>query len=213
MLRVFEIRFIEDDEDARGNLPDEGVELRRRKNGPGRIVGIGQVDDLRVLVDAGGESIEVEMVVAQGNRDELRAARTGKDVEADKRPVRCEHLVIVAEKGADDVRHDPFRSAAGDHVADFEMKPLRQDLAQFESAVGIEMEIGGMAADGFDGEGRGTEGILIGSQFCHVDDTELFSQFGNRLPRLVGLERLYIWRDKTHNNVNVEQSVGNTTKR
>src|ERR1035438_9923788 len=110
----------------------ELVELVFGEDGAGRVVGIGQVNDLGVFVDGGGQRGQVVVPVAVGNGAVLDAARTGQHLEADKSCFGGEHFVLIAQEGADDVGHDTFRSAAGDDVFHLEIELLRQDFAQFE---------------------------------------------------------------------------------
>ena len=138
------------------------------KIGPGRVVGVCQIDDLGVRVDLGGQRRQVVVPVVVGHGAVLDAARFRQHLESDERRFGGEHLVLVAQKGADDTAHDAFAAAAGDHVVHFDVVLRCQHLAQIQAAVGIEVERAERVRHGLDGLGRRAQRILVGGELGDV---------------------------------------------
>ena len=91
-------------------------------------------------VDLRGQRRQIVVPVAIGHGAILHAARTRQHLEADEGGFGGEHLVLIAQEGADDVGHDAFRPAAGDDVLHLEIERRGQHLAQVKPAVGVEIQ-------------------------------------------------------------------------
>ena len=109
-----------------------------------------------------------------------------------------ENLVLVAQEGSDDVRHDAVRAAARDHVGDLGPVFLRQLLAQIEAAVGVVMQVAQMLADRFQRPGRRPQRVFVRGQPGDALEAVGPLDFGDGPPRFVGLQRGDIGRNQGH---------------
>src|ERR1035438_374281 len=125
---VFKVRFIQDNQDAFGNVPVKIVELVLGKYGTGRIVGIGQVDDFGSLVDFASEPHQIVVPGPVRNRPVLDATRFGEHLKADEGSFGGKNFVLIAQKSANDVGHNPFRTAAGDDVFGLQIELDRKSV-------------------------------------------------------------------------------------
>ena len=173
VLGVLEVGFVEDDENSLGNVRVEGFEFLAGEDGAGRVIGIGQVDDFRLVVDGGGQRGEIVVPVCLRDGAVGYAARAGQDFETGEGGLRGEDFVVVAEEGADDVGHDALRAAADDDVFDFDIVLLGQDAAKVDAAVRVAVEAVEVVSDCFDGEGGGTERVFVRREFDDAGDAEL----------------------------------------
>lgn len=111
-------------------MPVEFVKLVAGEDGTGRVVGVRQVDDLRLFSDGGGERRQVVPPVLIRHCPVSDSTRLGQDTEADKRVLGRQHLIIVQQEGANNIRHDAFASAARNDVFDLYFIQFGQAAAQ-----------------------------------------------------------------------------------
>src|ERR1039458_6378574 len=134
---VLKVRFIQDNQDAFGNVPVKIVELVLGKYGSGRIVGIGQVDDFGSLVDCASQARQIVLPGAIRNRPILHATRFGEHLKADEGSFGGKNFVLIAQKSTNDVGHNPFRTAAGDDVFGLQIEFFRQYAPQIQAPIEI----------------------------------------------------------------------------
>src|SRR5689334_13347528 len=112
----------------------EVLELLARENGPGRIVGIRQINDLGVFGDGSGQLLQIVMPVVVRDSSIAHAARVSQHLKSPKGRLCGEDLVLIAQEGSNNVRYDTVGAAAGDNVPDLSPVFLGQFLAQIETA-------------------------------------------------------------------------------
>src|SRR5581483_5693722 len=140
VLGVFEIGFVQNDQDPLGNVLVEGVKLVLGKYSAGGVVGIREIYNLGAVRDGLSQSREIVMPVVIRHGAVGGAARFRQHLEADESRFGGEDFILVAQKRSNDIRDDAFRTAAGDDVFDLEFETLGQDAAQIEPAVGVIIE-------------------------------------------------------------------------
>ncbi len=92
------------------------VKLVLRKDGPGWVVRIREINDFGPRVDCRGPRLQIVMPISVWDRPVRHAARFRQNLKSDKRGFSGEHLILIAQKSADDVGHDAFRATARDYV-------------------------------------------------------------------------------------------------
>src|SRR5580698_1593077 len=95
ILRVFEVGFVQDDENALGHVPVELIELMLRKDGAGGVIGVGEVNDLGAIVDRAGERGEIVVPVAIGYGAVSDAARFRQHLKTNEGGFGGEYLVLI----------------------------------------------------------------------------------------------------------------------
>ena len=124
--------------------------------------------------------------------------RTGQHLKAEEGGFGSEDFILVAEEGADDVTHDAFAAAAGDHVFNLEVELLRENLAEIETAVGVEIEAVEGALHRLDGLGGGAQRILVGGELGDAREAVLLAHTLYGAAGFIGSQRFDIRRYEWH---------------
>jgi hypothetical protein len=138
------------------------------------------------------------MPVVIWHRAVLHAARFRQHLESDEGGVGSEHLIVIAQEGADDVAHDAFATAAGNHVVHFHVVLARQHFAQIEPAIGVEIQPREITRHGLDRFGRRAQRVFVRPQLGDAAQAILPAHAFNRAARFVRPQGFYIGRNKWH---------------
>ena len=181
---IFRIGGVEHEQHMRRQAGVQTLDLIERQIGAGRVVRIGEEDDLRLGRHRLQDRIDIRREVLLGRDDGPCPRRPDRDRIDDESVGRVDRLVSGFEIGVRDQRQQIIRSVAADDAAGVEPVLRRDRLAQpRRGAVGIKLEFLGDALERLDGARAGAERRFIGGQLVQRHASRRC-----RFTRLVGFD-------------------------
>src|SRR5579864_9527014 len=138
------------------------------------------------------------MPVAIRHGSIFHAARLGQHLKADECRFRGQHLVLVAQKGADDVGHDAFGTTAGNHVLYLQVEFFGENAAKTEPAIRVDIDPAYVTCDLAESKRRGPERIFVRSEFGDSGKPVLALDLVYGAAWLVGPQLFDIPRNQRH---------------
>ena len=149
LLRILEVGFVQNHQYPLGDEPIKLFELMARKNRAGRIIRVRQIDDFGFVGNRRRQGRQIVAPVPIRHSVITDTAGSREHLKTHERRFGRQHFVVISEKGADDIRHDAFGPAAGNHVFDPDFVLTRQNFPQMEATSRVAIQPAERAADAF----------------------------------------------------------------
>ncbi len=188
-----EVGLVHDGDDVPGQPGEEAIEVAPGHVRAGRVVGVGEGDELRGGADAPQEGVDVGNVPGlRRDLDERRSGAPGRDREHPEDPGRHHDLFSRVDEGAGADVDELAGPASDDDLLRGNAVALRERAAE-ERGRSVRVEVHG----GRDREGRGhrlrrgAQRVLVGGELHGAGDPELTLDVLDRSSRDVRGELLY----------------------
>ncbi|RXT27701.1 hypothetical protein B5U98_02605 [Bosea sp. Tri-39] len=167
---VLGIGRVEHEQNMRRQAGLQTLDLVEGQIGAGRVVGVGEEDDLGARRHRGEDRVDIGGEVRLGHDHRLAAGGEDRDL-VDEEAVLSEHaLVAIAEIDLGDQLQQFVRAGAADDAVGVEAVAAGDRLAQLRRrAVGIEFKLAGKVAIGRDRLGARAERGLVGGELVQLD--------------------------------------------
>ncbi len=187
---VLEVRLVDDRQHMTGHAVEVRVELGERVHRSGRIVGVADVDELRLLRDRVEQCIEVVAQRSQRHPVHDGALLGGVDhVARERRPATHDFVAGVEDRLAEHV--DAAVGTGADHnLTDIDKVALRQRFVKaVRAAIGIAVQLACGAFQRLAGGVKRPERPFVRRELDDAVETVFALAFLDRFPRLVGRQR------------------------
>ena len=153
-----------------GTASRNGSELLLGEPGAGRVVRVGEEDELRARESELAERVEVVVEARLHRRlDERAAVRLGGELVGDEALRARQHLLAVEDEGPDEQLDELVRAVADEDLLGRDAELRGERVPEEErGAVRVEVDLRGRLARGGERERRGAEGVLVGGELRDV---------------------------------------------
>ncbi len=194
ILDIFEVRFIDDQQNVGRNLGEKPLPFRAPENRSRRIIRIGQKHQPGLRRNRRRHGIEIVGVIAQRHLLALAAHRLDDQLINHEGLLGHHRFIAGAHESSRRQLDDLVGAVAEDQRLGGDSKFFCQTCFQVEAiAVGIKMELIELGTKRSDGFRRWPQGIFIGGELHRMGDAVLAFHFFDGLARLVGDQRADIF--------------------